>query len=64
MAKKELAVIRVTQTKSAIGRLKNQQACLRGLGLRRIHQTVDVTTTPENMGMVNKIRFMLKVEEA
>lgn len=64
MAKKKPAVIRVTQTKSAIGRLKAHQACLRGLGLRRISQTVEVAATPENMGMVNKISYMLKVEEA
>lgn len=64
MAKKEVAVIRVTQTKSAIGRLENHQACLRGLGLRRMHHTVEVPATPENMGMVNKVSYMLKVEEA
>ncbi|APZ44068.1 50S ribosomal protein L30 [Acidihalobacter ferrooxydans] len=56
--------IRVTLTRSLIGRAKSHQACARGLGLRRIRHTVDVLDTPENRGMVNKISYMLKVEEA
>jgi large subunit ribosomal protein L30 len=50
-------------TKSKIGRLASHQACLKGLGLRKIHQTVEVINTPENRGMINKIAYMLKVEE-
>ncbi len=49
--------------RSANGRLKKHQACARGLGLRRMHQTVEVIDTPENRGMVNKISYMLRVEE-
>ena len=64
MAKKKPANLRVTQIKSGNGRLKNHKACLTGLGLRRIHQTVEVAATPENLGMVNKISYLLKVEEA
>ncbi len=64
MAKKKVETLRVTQIKSSAGRLKNHQACLRGLGLRRIHHTVEVAATPENLGMMNKISYMLKVEEA
>jgi len=60
----EAKKVKVTQIKSAIGRLKNHRACLRGLGLRRMHQTVEVIDTPENRGMINTISFMLKVEEA
>ena len=56
--------IKVTQTKSSIGRLKRHQACLRGLGLRRICHTVEVIDTPENRGMINAIIYMLQVEEA
>jgi len=52
----------VTMTKSKIGRLKSHQACLKGLGLRKIRQTVEVIDTPENRGMINKISYMLKVE--
>lgn len=53
----------VTMTKSKIGRLKSHQACLKGLGLRKIRQTVEVIDTPENRGMINKVSYMLKVEE-
>lgn len=60
MANKEL---KVTLTKSVIGRLKSHQACVRGLGLRRTHHTVTVIDTPENRGMINKVSYMLSVEE-
>ncbi len=60
MAEKKLSV---TMTKSKIGRLKSHQQCLKGLGLRKIRQTVEVIDTPENRGMINKISYMLKVEE-
>lgn len=56
--------ISVTMIKSKIGRLKKHQQCLKGLGLRKIHQTVEVIDTPENRGMINKISYMLKIEEA
>ncbi len=51
-------------TKSKIGRLRSHQACLKGLGLRKIRQTVEVIDTPETRGMLNKVSYMLKVEEA
>ncbi|MEQ1529635.1 MAG: 50S ribosomal protein L30 [Methylococcales bacterium] len=53
----------VTMTKSKYGRLPAHQACLQGLGLRKINQTVEVLNTSENRGMINKISYMLKVEE-
>jgi len=53
----------VTMTKSKYGRLPRHQACLKGLGLRKINQTVEVLNTAENRGMINKILYMLKVEE-
>jgi large subunit ribosomal protein L30 len=55
--------IKVTLIKSTFGRLQNHRACVRGLGLTRMHQSVQIAATPENLGMVNKIGFMLKVEE-
>ena len=55
--------ISVTMTKSKIGRLKSHQACLKGLGLRKIRQTVEIIDTAENRGMINKVSYMLKVEE-
>ncbi|MGJ0492730.1 MULTISPECIES: 50S ribosomal protein L30 [Methylobacter] len=53
----------VTMIKSKFGRLPRHQACLKGLGLRKINQTVEVLNTAENRGMINKISYMLKVEE-
>lgn len=55
--------LKVTQVRSANGRLKKHQACARGLGLRRMHHTVEVLDTPENRGMINKIQYMVHVEE-
>ena len=55
--------IRVTQTKSIIGRLKAHKACIRGLGLKKINQTVEVEDTPAVRGMINKVSFMVRVEE-
>lgn len=56
--------IKVTQVKSKNGRLKAHQACLAGLGLRKIGQTVEVIDTPANRGMVNKVSYLVTVEEA
>ena len=55
--------IRVTLVRSLHGRLKNHQASVRGLGLRRMHQTVEVIDTPENRGMISKAYYLLRVEE-
>ena len=56
-------MLSVTMTKSRFGRLPNHRACLRGLGLRKINQTVEIVNSPENRGMINKVAYMLKVEE-
>lgn len=56
--------LKVTLYRSLNGRLKAHQQCARGLGIHKIHNTVTVTDTPENRGMINKISYMLKVEEA
>ncbi len=56
--------LKVTLVKSKHGRLKAHRACVSGLGLRRMHQTVTVADTPENRGMINRISYMLSVEEA
>ncbi|RTZ58757.1 MAG: 50S ribosomal protein L30 [Gammaproteobacteria bacterium] len=55
--------IKVTLVRSMNGRLANHKSCARGLGLRRMHHTVEVIDTPQNRGMINKISYMLKVEE-
>lgn len=55
--------LKVTLRKSLNGRLKSHKACARGLGIRRIHNPVYVIDTPENRGMINKIAYMVDVEE-
>ena len=55
--------IKVTQVKSSSGRLKAHKACVAGLGLRRINHSVEVIDTPENRGMINKVAYLLKVED-
>ncbi|MBC7003849.1 50S ribosomal protein L30 [Photobacterium sp. BZF1] len=55
--------IKVTQTKSSIGRLPKHKATLRGLGLRRINHTVELEDTACVRGMINKVIYMVKVEE-
>ena len=56
--------IKLTLVKSSAGRLKAHQACVRGLGLRRTNHSVEVIDTPENRGMINKVSYLLKVEDA
>jgi len=56
--------LKVTLLKSKFGRLKSHKACVAGLGLRKIHQSVTVADTPENRGMINRISYMVAVEEA
>ena len=56
--------LKVTLVKSKYGRLKSHKACVAGLGLRKMHQTVTVADTPENRGMINRVSYLLSVEEA
>lgn len=55
--------IRVSQTKSSSGRLQRHKDTIRGLGLRRIRHTVELDDTPEIRGMINKVAYMVKVED-
>jgi len=54
--------IRVKLVKSTAGRLKKHKACVAGLGLRRIGQTVEVEDTPAVRGMINRVSYLLEVE--
>jgi len=56
--------LRVTLVKSRYGRLPKHTASVAGLGLKRMHQTVEVLDTPENRGMINQVAYLLRVEEA
>lgn len=59
MAKK----IKVTQVRSTAGRLQVHKACVIGLGLRRIGHTVELEDTPSVRGMINKVNYLVRVEE-
>jgi large subunit ribosomal protein L30 len=61
MTKKTL---KVTLVRSTAGRLKAHQACVKGLGLRRIGHAVEVEDTPAVRGMINRVNYLLKVEGA
>lgn len=56
--------VRLTLLKSRFGRTPGHAECASGLGLKRRHQSVEVADTPENRGMIDKIRYMLRIEEA
>lgn len=56
-------ILKVTQIRSVYGRLPKHRACIKGLGLRRIRHTVELKDTPEVRGMINKVSYMVKVEE-
>ena len=58
----EKKTLKVTLIKSLNGRLKNHKLCALGLGIRRMHQTVEVIDTPQNRGMINKISYLLRTE--
>lgn len=55
--------IKVTLLGSKYGRKPRHLECVMGLGLRRRHHTVMVEDTPSNRGMINKISYLVKVEE-
>lgn len=54
--------IKVTLVKSPIGTLRAHRECVRGLGLRRLHHTVEVEDTPAVRGMIAKISYLVKCE--
>lgn len=55
--------LKITLVRSLNGRIASHKACAQGLGLKRIHQTVEIDNTPEIVGMVNKINYLLKIEK-
>ena len=62
MAKKNKK-LKIKLVRSMHGRLKAHKACVQGLGLKRIRQSVQVEDTPEIRGMINKVKYLLTVEE-
>ncbi|MHB1513060.1 MAG: 50S ribosomal protein L30 [Acidiferrobacter sp.] len=60
MAKKQM---KVTLVRSMFGTGARHQACVRGLGLRRMHHSVLVEDSAATRGMVRKVAYMVKCEE-
>ncbi|MDP1680741.1 MAG: 50S ribosomal protein L30 [Burkholderiales bacterium] len=54
--------VKVTLVKSIIGTIQSHRACVRGLGLRRLHHTVELVDTPSVRGMINKVSYLVKCE--
>ncbi|MDJ0865142.1 MAG: 50S ribosomal protein L30 [Myxococcota bacterium] len=57
-----MSTVRVTWVRSAIGYDRRQRQTLKGLGLRRLHQTVEVQDQPAVRGMIDKVRHLVRVE--
>ena len=57
------STVKVTQTKSAIGRKSDQRQTLIGLGLNKIGRTRDLEDTPSVRGMVKKVKHLVRVEQ-
>ena len=58
-----MAKIKITQEKSSIGSTKRQKATLKALGLKKLNNPVVHEATPQIVGMVNKMRHLIQVEE-
>ena len=59
----KMAKIRITQTRSRIGSTVRQKRTLDALGLRKMHKTIEVENNPQILGMVNKVKHLVKIEE-
>lgn len=57
-----MSSVRVTWVKSMIGYDQRQRATLRGLGLRRLNQTVELKDAPQVRGMISKVAHLVRVE--
>ena len=57
------STVRVKQTKSAIGRKRDQRQTLIGLGLNKIGRSRDLEDTPSVRGMINKVKHLVRVEQ-
>ena len=61
MSKKE--TIKIKLIKSGIGRMKNHKLCIKGLGFKKLNQSIVIEDSPSDRGMINKISDMLEVIE-
>jgi large subunit ribosomal protein L30 len=55
--------LKITLIGSKFGRKANHAECVKGLGLRRMHHSVVIENTPANRGMIDKVIYLLQVEE-
>lgn len=58
-----MAKIRIKQVRSKIGRPEDQKRTMEALGFRKINQVIEHEVSPQILGMVNKVKHLLKVEE-
>ena len=58
-----MATIKITQTGSQIRRTPDQRTTLIGLGLNKMHRTVELQDTPEVRGMIKRVQHMVKLED-
>jgi large subunit ribosomal protein L30 len=58
-----MAKLKITQVKSSIGSTKRQKLTLEALGLKKLNRPVVHESTPQIVGMVNKMRHLISVEE-
>ncbi len=58
-----MAKLKVTYTKSKIGSTKRQKSTIEALGLKKMNSTVEVEGTPQILGMIEKVRHLVTVEE-
>ncbi len=59
-----MAKIKITQVKSVIDRPKRQKETMKALGLTKMHKTVEHEATPQILGMVDRVKHLVNVEEA
>lgn len=55
--------LKVTLVRSTAGRIASHKACVAGLGLRRMHHTVEVQDSPSVRGMINKVNYLVRIED-
>jgi large subunit ribosomal protein L30 len=58
-----MAKIQITQIRSKIGSDKTQKATLIALGIKKLNRAVEHEATPQILGMINKVKHLVKVEE-
>lgn len=63
MAKKKTKTIKVTQIRSGIGRPEKHNKVLKGMGLGKMHRTVELPDTPESRGMIRKVTHLVEIKE-